>query len=56
MEPGVKNLVSQAFPVLISNTTIEINQLIDRMLLVSIEEGAVTTLSYSGVFFRLQRV
>lgn len=51
-EPGVKNLVSQAFPVLISNTTIEINQLIDRMLLVSIEEGAVTTLSYSGVLFQ----
>ncbi len=51
-EPGVRSLVNQAFPVLISNTTIEINQLVDRMLLVSIEEGAVTALSYSGVLFQ----
>ena len=51
-DSGVCELVGQALPILISNTTIEINQLIDRMLLVSIEEGAVTALSYSAVLFQ----
>lgn len=51
-ESGVGELVRQAFPILLSNTTIEINQLVDRMLLVSIEEGAVTALSYSAVLFQ----
>lgn len=51
-ESGVRELVSQALPILISNATIEINQLVDRMLLVSIEEGAVTALSYSGILFQ----
>lgn len=51
-EPGVGELARQALPILLSNTTIEINQLVDRMLLVSIEEGAVTALSYSAVLFQ----
>lgn len=51
-EPGVGELLSQALPILLSNATIEINQLVDRMLLVSIEEGAVTALSYSAVLFQ----
>jgi putative peptidoglycan lipid II flippase len=48
----VKELLGQSLPILLSNTTIEINQLVDRMLLLSIEEGAVTALSYSAVLFQ----
>lgn len=45
-------LCRQAMPIFLSNATIEINQLIDRMLLVSIADGAVTALSYSAVLFQ----
>lgn len=45
-------LCKQAMPIFFSNATIEINQLIDRMILVSIADGAVTALSYSAVLFQ----
>lgn len=45
-------LCRQAMPIFFSNATIEINQLIDRMLLVSIADGAVTALSYSALLFQ----
>lgn len=51
-DSGVKELLGQSLPILLSNMTIEINQLVDRMLLLSIEEGAVTALSYSAVLFQ----
>ena len=47
-DKDVKNLLKAAFPVLLSNTTIEINQLVDRMLASGTKEGAVSALSYSA--------
>ena len=44
----VKNLLKAALPVLLSNTTVEINQLVDRMLASGTKEGAVSALSYSA--------
>lgn len=45
-------LCKQAIPIFLSNATIEINQMIDRMLLISIAEGAVTAIAYAGVLFQ----
>ncbi len=44
----VVNLLKAALPVLLSNTTVEINQLVDRMLASGTTEGAVSALSYSA--------
>lgn len=51
-DKNIKLLCKQAMPIFFSNATIEINQLIDRILLVSIAEGAVTALSYAAVLFQ----
>ena len=44
----VITLIKVAIPVLLSNTTVEINQLVDRMLASGTTEGAVSALSYSS--------
>ena len=48
----VKELLLQAFPILLSQATVEINQMIDRTLLSSLGEGIVTAVSYSAVLFQ----
>lgn len=47
-EEGLKVLLYSSVPVLLSNTTVEILQLVDRMLASSSAEGAVSALSYSA--------
>lgn len=49
---STKILLIQALPILLSNATIELNQMIDKMLLVSIEDGAVSAIHYSSVLFQ----
>lgn len=49
---STKILLIQALPILLSNATIELNQMIDKMLLVSIEDGAVSAVHYSSVLFQ----
>ena len=49
---NTKVLVLQALPILFSNATVEINQFVDKILLVRIEEGAVTAVHYAGVLFQ----
>lgn len=49
---STKLLLVQALPILLSNATIELNQMIDKMLLVSIEDGAVSAVHYSTVLFQ----
>lgn len=47
-DKDVLMLIKVAIPVLLSNTTVEINQLVDRMLASGTTEGAVSALSYSS--------
>lgn len=47
-----KILLIQAMPILLSNATIELNQMIDKMLLISIEDGAVSAVHYSAVLYQ----
>ncbi len=47
-----KILLIQALPILLSNATIELNQMIDKTLLVSIEDGAVSAVHYSTVLYQ----
>lgn len=49
---STKILLIQALPILLSNATIELNQMIDKMLLVSIEDGAVSAVHYSSVLYQ----
>lgn len=51
-DTNFKLLCRQSMPIFFSNATIEMNQLIDRVLLVSIAEGAVTALSYAAILFQ----
>lgn len=51
-DDGIKLLLLQALPILISQATVEINQVIDRALLTSIGEGVVTAVSYSIVLYQ----
>ena len=51
-DSNFKFLCKQSLPIFLSNATIEINQMIDQLLLISIAEGAVTALSYSAVLFQ----
>ena len=44
-------LLLQATPILISQATVEINQVIDRALLTTIGTGIVTSVSYSAVLY-----
>lgn len=52
LNDATKILIVQALPILLSNATIELNQMIDKMLLVSIEDGAVSAVHYSSVLFQ----
>ena len=49
--PDIKKLTILMFPVLLSNATIEINQLLTRMIASNLDEGAVSILSYSNNLF-----
>lgn len=51
-DTNFKFLCKQAVPIFLSNATLELNQMIDQILLISIAEGAVTALSYSAVLFQ----
>ena len=51
-DDSIKILIAQATPILISQATVEINQVVDRALLSSIGEGALTAVSYSTVLFQ----
>ena len=50
-DESIKSLIIQATPILISQATVEINQVIDRALLTSVGEGVVTAVSYSIVLY-----
>jgi len=52
IDESIKILMIQAFPILVSNATIEINQAVDRILLTSVEIGAVTAVSYAAVLYQ----
>lgn len=49
---NIKILLMQAFPIMISQATVEINQVIDRALLSSVGVGVVTAVSYSAVLYQ----
>lgn len=51
-ERGIKVLAVQAFPILISQATVEINQVVDRALLTSVGTGALTAVAYSAVLYQ----
>ena len=51
-DDALKNMFVQALPILISQATVEINQVVDRALLSSMEEGVVTAVSYSAVLYQ----
>lgn len=51
-DKSVKVLLIQAFPILLGQATVEINQMIDRSLLSSVGEGIVTAVSYSAVLYQ----
>lgn len=48
----IRTLAVMVLPILISQATVEINQIIDRILLSSVEDGAVTSISYSVVLYQ----
>lgn len=45
--PDLKDLLKNAMPILLSNTVIELNQIIDRFLAGQFGNGAISALSYS---------
>ncbi len=49
---GIKVLVIQALPILLSQATVEINQVVDRALLTSVGTGALTAVSYAAVLYQ----
>lgn len=51
-DEALKLIALQAIPVLISQATVEINQAVDRALLTGVEEGAVTSVSYSVTLYQ----
>ncbi len=51
-DEGIKILALQALPILISQATVEINQVVDRTLLSTVEAGVVTAVSYAAVLFQ----
>lgn len=51
-DESLKILLIQAIPILISQATVEINQVVDRALLTSIGVGALTAVSYSAVLYQ----
>lgn len=51
INPTVKKLIVLMIPVLLSNTTVEINQLLTRSIATNLNEGAVSILTYSNTLF-----
>lgn len=51
-DESIKILLVQATPILISQATVEINQVVDRALLSGIEVGALTAVAYSAVLYQ----
>lgn len=51
-DEAVKMLVFLSLPILLSQATVEINQVVDRALLTSVAEGAVTSVSYAAVLYQ----
>lgn len=49
--PALKRLLLLMVPVLLSNATVEINQLMTRSIATGLDEGAVSILSYSNTLF-----
>lgn len=48
----LRSLIAAALPILLSNSILEINQLIDRLLASSIIVGGVSALAYAGVLYQ----
>lgn len=46
-----KTALSRMFPVLIGSATVQINQIVDKMISSSLETGSVSALSYSGTLY-----
>lgn len=51
-DDNIKLLVIQAAPVLLSQATVEINQVVDRALLTGLGVGALTAVSYAAVLYQ----
>ena len=51
-DTDIAQLLKLAFPILISQATVEINQVVDRALLSSVGEGAITAVSYATVLYQ----
>lgn len=51
-DDSVKKLIIQAAPVLLSQATVEINQVVDRALLTGINVGVLTSVSYAAVLYQ----
>lgn len=51
-DAAIKAIVIQSLPVLLSQATVEINQVVDRALLAGVEDGAVTSVSYAATLFQ----
>ena len=51
-DEGIKTLALLALPILVSQATVEINQVVDRALLTSVGTGALTAVSYSAVLYQ----
>ena len=48
----IRVLLMQSLPILLGQATVEVNQVIDRSLLLSVGEGVVTAVSYSAVLYQ----
>lgn len=51
-DKAIRMLITLAMPVFFSQATVEINQVVDRALLTSVKEGAVTSVSYAVVLYQ----
>lgn len=49
---SIKLLFLQAVPILISQATVEVNQVVDRTLLTTVGTGVVTAVSYSAILYQ----
>lgn len=51
-DESIKKILALAIPVLISQASVEINQVVDRALLISLGEGVLTAVTYSIVLYQ----
>lgn len=51
-DKAIKILFLQAMPILISQATVEVNQVVDRTLLTTVGTGVVTAVSYSAILYQ----